>query len=117
MFGRATNEDERIVADAMRDLARGTASDRPLPDPSFIWWKAQLLRRFEAERQATAPLEIGDRIHVGGAILGAVALAGGVWDQLPRLSFSSSEVVSIALGAVVLVSVIMFAAIEAIRQR
>jgi len=78
---------------------------------------AQLLRRFEAERQATAPLEIGDRIHVGAAILGAVALAGGVWDQLPRLTFSSSEVVSVALGAVVLVSVIMFAAIEAIRQR
>jgi hypothetical protein len=117
MFGRATNEDERIVSDAMREIARGAVSDRPLPDPSFIWWKAQLLRRFEAERQATAPLEIGDRMHVGAAVLGAVALASGVWDQLPHLSFSSAELVSVALGAVVLLSVITLAAIEAIRQR
>lgn len=29
----------------------------PLPDPGVIWWKAQLLRRWQAERAASAPIE------------------------------------------------------------
>jgi hypothetical protein len=114
---RRNDEDEHLVARAMRELAQETAVDRPLPDPSFIWWKAQLLRRFEAEREVTAPLEIGDRFHIGAAVLGAVALAGGVWDQLPRLSFTSAEVLGVTLGAVVLLSVLAIAAIDVIRER
>ena len=73
---RRIEEDEQVVSRAMRELAEGPAATGPLPDPSFIWWKAQLLRRFEAEREAAAPLEVGDRFHIAAAVLGAVALAG-----------------------------------------
>ena len=111
------DEDEQLVTRAMRELAQRPAVDRPLPDPSFIWWKAQLLRRFEAEREVTAPLEIGDRFHLGAAVLGALALAGGVWDQLPRLSFTPTEVFGVTLGAIVLLSVVAIAAIDVIRER
>ena len=117
MLRRRKDEDEQLVTHVMRELAREPAADRPLPDPSFIWWKAQLLRRFEAEREVTAPLEIGDRFHIGAAVLGAVALAGGVWDQLPRLSFTPAEVLGVTLGAIVLVSVVALAAIDVIRER
>jgi hypothetical protein len=117
MFSRRSNDDEQIVSAALRQLADDRPAERALPDPSFIWWKAQLLRRFEAEREATAPIEIGDRMHIGAAILGALALAGGAWDQLPALAFTSTGVLAVALGAVVLLSVVMLAAIEASRER
>ena len=113
---RRIEEDEQVVSRAMRELAEGPAATGPLPDPSFIWWKAQLLRRFEAEREAAAPLEVGDRFHIAAAVLGAVALAGGAWNQLPRLTFNSTEVLGIMLGGVVLVSVFAVAAIDAIRE-
>ena len=52
MLRRRKEEDEQLVTQAMRELAQEPAADqRRLPDPSFIWWKAQLLRRFEAERE------------------------------------------------------------------
>ena len=118
MLRRRKEEDEQLVTQAMRELAQEPAADqRPLPDPSFIWWKAQLLRRFEAEREATAPLDVGDRFHIGAAVLGAVALAGGVWDQLPRLAFTPTEMVGLTVGAIVLLSVLTLAAIDVIRER
>ena len=75
MWTRRADHDREQLDAAMRELAASTPHDAPLPDPSFIWWKAQLLRRFDAEREATTPIEVGDRFHLGAAILGAVALA------------------------------------------
>jgi hypothetical protein len=111
------DDDEEIVSTALRELAGEPAIDRPLPDPSFIWWKAQLLRRFEAEREVTAPLEMGDRMHIGAALLGAIALLAGAWDQLPSLAFTSSDLVVVALAAIVLLSVVAVVTVEAIRER
>jgi hypothetical protein len=44
----------------MRQMADATGEIHAVPDPAVIWWKAQLLRRWEAERRATAPIE---RMH------------------------------------------------------
>lgn len=42
----------------VRQLAEiPTDPSHPLPDPGVIWWKAQLLRRWQAERAASAPIE------------------------------------------------------------
>ena len=38
-------------------LAATPDAAHPLPDPAVIWWKAQLLRRWQAERAASAPIE------------------------------------------------------------
>jgi hypothetical protein len=117
MFGRRTADDEQIVAEAMRELAGRSSVKRALPDPSFIWWKAQLLRRFEAEREAVAPIEISDRVHIGAALLGAGALAVGAWDHMPAIIFSPAAGLALAAGAVVVLSVIAVAALEMIRER
>jgi len=50
----------REQADAVafvRGLAATSDAPHQLPDPAVIWWKAQLLRRWEAERTAAAPIE------------------------------------------------------------
>ena len=76
MFGSHRTDNEALVTQAMQELANAPHDASRLPDPSFIWWKAQFLRRLDAEREATAPLDVGDHMHIGAAVLGAVALGG-----------------------------------------
>lgn len=109
-------EDAQVTA-AMRELAETPLDGTPLPDPSFIWWKAQLVRRHEAEREALAPLEVGDRMHIGGAVLGAVALALGAWNYVPTLAFTPAISLTVAGSAVVLLTVVAIAAFESLRGR
>jgi predicted anti-sigma-YlaC factor YlaD len=49
---------EQVEAvDFVRQLAGADDIPHQLPDPTVIWWKAQLLRRWQAERVASAPIE------------------------------------------------------------
>jgi RNA polymerase sigma-70 factor (ECF subfamily) len=118
MFRRANRLDDTLtVTRAIDDLAKLPVGEPPLPDPSFIWWKAQLLRRRDAEREATAPIAIGDHMHVGAAILGALALAIGAWDRLPSLGVSPSTALAAIAGLVILLSILAAAAVETLRER
>jgi fumarate reductase subunit C len=100
-------EQDRLVASALQSLADTRPTQSPLPDPSFIWWKAQLLRRFEAEREATSPIAVGDRVHVVAAVLGALALAAGAWSRLSVVTWQNPAViVALVAGAIVLVSAV-----------
>jgi len=103
MFGRHTHEDPetlRAATDAwMRDLADTSVdAPHPLPDPAVVWWKAQLLRRWESERRAVAPI---DRMH-GVEIAAGVASLGvflvwqwsGLVNLLSRLSPSALATLS-----------------------
>ena len=109
--------DEELVAAAMHELAQTPRGAGPLPDPHFIWWKAQLLRRLDAERKAAEPLEIGERMHIGAAVLGAVALAAGAWSFMPSASSTSIVGLAAVIGAIVLASAISFAAWDDTRQQ
>lgn len=118
MMGRRQSDaaDEQLISEYLTDLSRDVPASGTVPSPSFIWWKAQLLRRLDAEREATAPIDVGDKVHVLLAILGAVALGIGGWSQLP---FAASPIVAAVFGAggFVLVTVLTFALIDAIRGR
>lgn len=108
--------DEALVDAALRELAHTRASEAPLPDPSFLWWKAQLLRRFDAEREAAEPIEVGERVHVGAALLGASALGVGAWSQLSPVIAAPAAIV-IVLGAAVALSVVVTVAWHELRGR
>ncbi|MFN7916124.1 MAG: hypothetical protein U0Q55_12365 [Vicinamibacterales bacterium] len=108
---------EALVAQAMQELADAPHDSSRLPDPSFIWWKAQFLRRLDAEREATAPLEVGDRMHIGAAVLGAVALGVGAWNHVPALSLSVESGMALAAGLAILLAIAALAALDALRQR
>jgi hypothetical protein len=108
MFGRNRHEDsETLIAatDAwMRELA-DTSVDAPhaLPDPAVVWWKGQLLRRWESERRAVAPLE---RMHWVELVTGVASLGvflvwqwSGLVNLLSRLSPSNLLAVSAASSA------------------
>ncbi len=47
-----------------------------------IWWKAQLLRRWDAERQVTAPLDFMQPVELVAGVAGVVIL---LYRSLPYL--------------------------------
>jgi hypothetical protein len=75
-----TNEPDVEQAIAwMQELAMLPVEASSLPDPAYLWWKAQLLRRWEAQRTVVAPLEWGERLQVATGLGGAgilLALSG-----------------------------------------
>jgi hypothetical protein len=109
------HQEARIVATAMQELSQTPVSSDPIPSASFLWWKAQLLRRWDAEREALAPIEVGERVHLIAAVVGAVALAASAWDQLWVLSRAPLAGVALGLGAMVVLALVMLAAAAARR--
>jgi hypothetical protein len=76
--------DEQTIVDAwMKTLAAAPIDAGPIADPSFLWWKAQLLRRWDAEREAAKPIELGERVQIVVALFGVFVLFGGLWRFLP----------------------------------
>jgi hypothetical protein len=60
-------------------MAQGAALPTPMTwrDPSPLWWKAQLIRRWDAERRAQAPLDLIERIEIVAGLAAAAVLL--VW--------------------------------------
>jgi hypothetical protein len=79
----SSSEDETVVADYMSRLAsvQSSASAR-LPGADVLWVKAQLLRRWDAERKAQAPLDLMEPVQVAVGLAAVAVLL--VW-SLPSL--------------------------------
>jgi predicted anti-sigma-YlaC factor YlaD len=79
-----TCRDAVAVSRWMNAMAPTAGEFRSLPSPELLWWKAQLLRRWEAERRVTAPIERTQRVELLAAIAGVVGLVVWQWDHLVR---------------------------------
>ena len=74
-----TDDEERDLSRFMSTLATDTLARVPaLPGAEAVWIRAQLVRRWEAERRIERPLETMQSIHVGLALIAAVVLL--VWN-------------------------------------
>jgi hypothetical protein len=82
------HDDEMIVA-WMRQFAALPMEPSSLPDPAYLWWKAQLLRRWDAQRTVAAPLEAGERVQVATGLGGAAILLVLLWSRLSTLAAPS----------------------------
>ena len=83
--------DDEMVAAWMRQLAALPTGTSSLPDPAYLWWKAQLLRRWDAQRSAAAPLDVGERVQVALGLGGAAILLAVLWSRLPALTAPSGR--------------------------
>jgi len=90
--------DEELVRAWMRELAAQPLETPPLPDPAYIWWKAQLLRRWDAQRTVIAPLEWGERVQVATGLGGATVLLALSWPHSPAIA-TAVLVLTAALAA------------------
>jgi hypothetical protein len=80
-FDRA--DDDEVVAEYMNRLAKESpAKMSQVPDASVLWVKAQMLRRWDAERKAQAPLDVMEPIQIAAGLAAAAVLF--VW-SLPSL--------------------------------
>jgi hypothetical protein len=77
-----SGEDERLVGGFMSKVATLPVPDSG-PEVSAIWFKAQLLRRWDAERRAQLPLDVIERVEIVAGLATAVLLL--VW-ALPSLT-------------------------------
>jgi uncharacterized membrane protein len=80
------------VAGAMTRLAVVTQEEaraHRLPAAGQIWWKAQLMLRWEAEERATAPVDLMQRAEVIGGVLAGIALLVTLWPDMHRLDAAS----------------------------
>ena len=75
----------------------------PMPDASFLWWKAQLLRRWDAERRVVAPLETGERVHAVIGVAAAALLFVWLLRSAPVAGWAPPVAIAIVAGSVLLV--------------
>lgn len=61
----------------MQRLADTSGERASLPDPGTLWWRAQIARRWEAERRSAAPVESMERAEVAVAV--GVLAVGAFW--------------------------------------
>jgi hypothetical protein len=74
-------DDERAVKAFMTQVAALPGAP-VLRGAMPLWWKAQLLQRWDAERRAQAPLEAMERVEI---VAGLVAAGGLLVWALPAL--------------------------------
>ena len=83
--------EERAIAAFMVRLATTPAPDSVmLADHNAIWWKAQLLRRWDEQRRAVRPLAVMEPIQL---LAGLAAAALVLW-ELPSLTSAVGQVVA-----------------------
>jgi hypothetical protein len=82
-FDRDDVGDDDVVVEYMTRLANtAPPSMSQVPDPGVLWVKAQMLRRWDAERKAQAPLDVMEPIQIAAGIAAAAVLF--IW-SLPSL--------------------------------
>lgn len=68
-----SHEEERVVEAFMARVAslRTPNLDPGIPDHAQLWFKAALLKKWEAERRASRPLDIMQPIEIAGGLVAA----------------------------------------------
>jgi hypothetical protein len=90
-FNRDTaRDDEQVIVEYMSRLA----STVPLrmsqvPDPGVLWVKAQMLRRWDAERKAQAPLDVMEPLQIAAGLAAAAVLFAWSLPSLLQVIFTS----------------------------
>lgn len=92
------------IAAGMQELARQSIGTSSLLSPTSLWWKAQILRRWDAQREAATRMELGDRMQVGIGLVGATALL--VW-LLRHLQTLATPGLPAALTVLMLASTVL----------
>ena len=75
-----------VIANGMRELARQSMGTSSLLSSTTLWWKAQALRRWDAQRKVATRMELGERMQIGSGLVAATVLLGWMWCHLQTLA-------------------------------
>ena len=76
------DEEQHLAAYMARLGASPLPQTARMPDAELLWVKAQMLRRWEAERKVQAPLDLMEPVQIAAGLIAAGVLL--VW-SLPSL--------------------------------
>ena len=82
-----------------------------LPNATHLWWKAQVLRRVHAERKATAPIDVGERTIVIGAMLLLLWLWWH-WQPLAPSAAVPASIIAVMITSGLLLTIIAVVAVR-----
>ena len=109
MWTRPLDADtEAQLARWMDELAAEPIQETSALSAAAIWQKAELLRRWDAQRKAAAPIDFGERAQVGIGLTGALTLVVWLSRQLPDTSFSPTVTAALVASVLLLVSAVAF---------
>ena len=99
-----------VVAQWMQSLGGLPVEPATGHDARELWWRAELLRRWEAERRVNAASEVGERLAVAVGVLGSVLLIALPWRRLMMALAATRRpdptlLLGLALFSVVLVAI------------
>ena len=83
-YFEVSEDDDRALSEFMAQVA-SLPVNTLLRDPMPLWWKAQLVRRWDAERHAQAPLEIMERVEIIAGVAAAIVLIAWAAPTVARL--------------------------------
>jgi hypothetical protein len=87
LLPQLTDVEEREIARFMSGLATETLAQVPaMPGAGIVWVKAQMIRRWEAERRVERPLETMQSVHIGLGFAAAIVLLAWSAPLLLRLA-------------------------------
>jgi hypothetical protein len=86
----ASHDDEQVIAEYMTRLSNTVpARVSQMPDPAVLWVKAQMLKRWDAERKAQAPLDVMEPVQVAAGLAAAAVLFVWSFPSLIQALFTS----------------------------
>jgi hypothetical protein len=102
-----SDPEDAIVRQWMQDFAALPLPESRLPEAQLLWWKAELLRRWDDERKALAPIERAEPITVTIGVIGALVLMLTLWQSAPGPTATLIFATVVGLAALVGIATVM----------
>jgi hypothetical protein len=93
------------VSTWMRKFAALPFDSASLPNPAYLWWKAQILRQWDAERRVTAPIDVGEGVQVGVGVVGGAFLLAWLWQSLTASAAVPASMTAVLLATAVILAI------------
>ena len=101
------DRDDSVVRQWMQRFAALPLPDSRLPEAQLLWWKAELLRRWDLERKALEPIERAEPINVSIGVIGALVLMLTLWQSAPGPTATLIFATVVGIGALIAIGTMM----------
>jgi hypothetical protein len=95
------------VATWLQQLAALPSETPSSLDPTMVWLRAELLRRWDVHRTVVTPIEVGESVQAAVGIASAAVLLVWLWTRLAAgpgsVALSSVLTIMVIVGAVLIV--------------